>query len=144
MAITSTMDQRKVPIHGDGKTSRDWIWVDDHCDAVDRVLHHGESGEIYNVAGLCERITSNIVATIAEKVAGKTYNDVVEPVADRPGNDRRYAISPGKIMSALGWRPGAPFEERLPELVEWYREHRSWWRHIMDTPHYQSYALQRR
>lgn len=143
MCITSIMENRKVPLHGDGKMLRDWIWVDDHCEALLRVLERGEAGQIYNIAGLCERETITVITAVAGAL-GKRIEDVVEAIPDRPGNDRRYAISPGKTMSALGWRPGRPFEERLPELVQWYRDHRDWWRHIMETPHYKLHLLKLR
>jgi dTDP-glucose 4,6-dehydratase len=135
MCITSLMEGRKIPIHGDGQMLRDWIHVEDHCDAIERVLQRGVTGQIYNVAGLCEITTLDIVKMVSEQF-GKKLDRVVERIPDRPGNDRRYAISPGKIMSALGWRPGLSFKERLPALIEWYREHRPWWSRIMDTPHY--------
>jgi dTDP-glucose 4,6-dehydratase len=136
MCITSMLNGKKIPIHGDGLMLRDWIHVGDHCDAIFRVMERGESGQIYNVAGLCELSTRRIVEVIAD-CFGRTYGDVVEPISDRPGNDRRYAISPGKTMSALGWRPGPGFAEHVHGLIDWYRQHEAWWRHIMATPHYQ-------
>lgn len=136
MLITSALDGRKAPIHGDGQMLRDWIHVEDHCDAIDRVLRKGISGQIYNVAGLCERSTIAVCELVAAQF-GKKMEDFIQTIPDRPGNDRRYAVSPGKIMSALGWRPGHSFDERLPELIAWYRDHRDWWRRIMETPHYQ-------
>lgn len=138
MTITSLIDNRRIPIHGDGQMLRDWIWVEDHCDHIDRVLHKGQRGRIYNAAGFCERSVLDVVGQIAA-VFGKKIEDVVDRIADRPGQDRRYAISPAKAMSALGWRPGKSFEERLPELVAWYQEHQSWWRRIMATDYYQEH-----
>lgn len=138
MVVTSLIDGRKVPVHGDGRMTRDWIWVEDHCDAIDRVLHRGERGQVYNVAGLCERSVLDVVGQVAAAF-GRRLEDVVERIEDRPGQDRRYAVSPAKAMSALGWRPGKSFEERLPELVSWYREHESWWRRIMGTDHYREH-----
>lgn len=135
MCITSMLNGKKIPIHGDGLMLRDWIHVNDHCDAVFRVMEHGEPGQVYNVAGLCELSVRRIVEVIAG-CFGRSYDDVVDPISDRPGNDRRYAISPGKIMSALGWRPGPGFEQHVHELIDWYRQHEAWWRHIMATPHY--------
>lgn len=136
MCITSMLNGKKIPIHGDGLMLRDWIHVKDHCDAIFGVMERGEPGQIYNVAGLCELSTRRIVEIIAS-CFGQTYEDVVETIPDRPGNDRRYAISPGKIMSVLGWRPGPGFEHHVHDLIGWYRQHESWWRHIMATPHYQ-------
>ena len=136
--ITAVMDSRRIPIHGDGKMLRDWIWVTDHCDLIDRVLHRGERGRIYNAAGFCERTVVDVVGQIAA-CFGKKLEDVIERIPDRPGQDRRYAISPAKAMSALGWRPGKSFEERLPELVKWYQDHESWWRRIMGTDHYREH-----
>ena len=138
MVITSLIDGQRIPIHGDGEMMRDWIWVEDHCDHIDRVLHRGERGRVYNAAGFCERSVRDVVGKIAA-LFDRELEDVVDVIEDRPGQDRRYAVSPAKAMSTLGWRPGRSFEERLPELVAWYREHESWWRRIMATDHYREH-----
>lgn len=125
-AITRMIDGRRVPIHGDGEMRRDWTWVGDHCDAIDRALQFGRAGEIYNIAALCDRSVNEVVGAIAAHF-GKTLSDATEKHTDRHGNDRSYAIAPGKAAAAFGWRPGPPIEARLAALVAWYRHHRAWW-----------------
>jgi len=125
--VTNAIDDQPLPLYGDGRQRRDWLAVEDHCAAIDHVLHHGEPGQIYNIGGGNER--ENI--TVAERLLsclGKPAQ-LIRFVRDRPGHDRRYAVDCAKLH-ALGWRPSVSFEDGLKATVEWYRTHESWWRPI--------------
>jgi dTDP-glucose 4,6-dehydratase len=123
--ITNALDDQPLPLYGDGRQVRDWLYVLDHCAALDLVLHKGTDGEVYNVGGGHE--LENIVLTrrILE-LLGKPES-LIRPVADRPGHDRRYGVDTAKLR-ALGWRPGHAFEDALAETVAWYRANEPWWR----------------
>jgi dTDP-glucose 4,6-dehydratase len=123
--ITNALDDQPLPLYGDGRQVRDWLYVLDHCAALDLVLHKGTDGEVYNVGGGHE--LENIVLTrrILE-LLGKP-DSLIRPVADRPGHDRRYAVDTAKLR-ALGWRPAHAFEDALAETVAWYRANEPWWR----------------
>jgi dTDP-glucose 4,6-dehydratase len=118
----------KIPIYGTGKNVRDWIFVKDHCEAIDLVLAKGEQGEIYNVAGGEERTNLAVVEEIL-KIMKKP--DLVEFVEDRPGHDIRYSLDSSKIQS-LGWKPQHNFEDGLNETVAWYLENEWWWAPLAD------------
>ena len=125
--VTNAIDDQPLPLYGDGRQRRDWLAVEDHCAAIDHVLHRGEPGQIYNIGGGNER--ENI--TVAERLLsclGKPAQ-LIRFVRDRPGHDRRYAVDCSKLH-ALGWRPSVSFEDGLKATVEWYRTHESWWRPI--------------
>lgn len=125
--ITNALEGLELPVYGDGRQRRDWIHVEDHCRAVELVLLKGKEGEIYNIAGGCE--TENL--WITEKILEytKAPSSLIKHVADRPGHDRRYAISCEKI-ERLGWRPMKSMEEGLAATVTWYQENETWWRSI--------------
>jgi dTDP-glucose 4,6-dehydratase len=125
--ITNAIDDQPLPLYGDGLNVRDWLAVEDHCEAVDLVLRHGEVGEIYNVGGGNER--NNLDITHAILRALNKPSRLIQPVADRPGHDRRYALSAEKL-AALGFRPRRAFDDALHATIEWYRTHESWWRPI--------------
>ncbi|MFQ5828114.1 MAG: dTDP-glucose 4,6-dehydratase [Candidatus Methylomirabilia bacterium] len=125
--ITNALDDQSLPLYGDGRNVRDWLYVLDHCAALDQVLHKGREGEIYNVGGGTE--VENIALTrMILTLLGKRET-LIRPVADRPGHDRRYALDSAKLH-ALGWRPTHDFEGALRETVEWYRVNEGWWRPI--------------
>jgi dTDP-glucose 4,6-dehydratase len=123
--VTNALEDRPLPLYGDGKQVRDWLYVLDHCAAIDLVLNQGAEGEVYNVGGGAEvenlALTRKILALL-----GKPER-LIQPVADRPGHDRRYALDASKLR-ALGWRPAHDFEEALRRTVEWYRANEAWWR----------------
>jgi dTDP-glucose 4,6-dehydratase len=125
--ITNAIDDQQLPLYGDGLQRRDWLHVADHAGAIGRVLEHGTSGQIYNVAGGNERSNREVVAALLAQL-GKPWS-LVRQVEDRPGHDRRYAMDSSKL-SALGWTNGVRFEDGLAATVDWYRENQDWWRAI--------------
>ncbi len=125
--ITNALEERPLPLYGDGKNVRDWLYVLDNCAAIDLVLHAGVPGEIYNIGAGAE--VENIVLTRQIlRLLGKPES-LIQPVTDRPGHDRRYALDCHKIR-AVGWKPAYEFGAALAETVRWYREHEAWWRPI--------------
>jgi dTDP-glucose 4,6-dehydratase len=125
--VTNLFDGRRVPLYGDGLNVRDWVHVSDHCEALLRVLDNGRPGEIYNIGGNNERSNLELTQTILSLV--DLGEDMIEPVADRPGHDRRYAIDATKISAELGWTPTrSAWPQALAETIEWYRAHETWWR----------------
>jgi len=128
LMISNAVEDKEVPVYGDGLNVRDWIYVEDHCRALDQVLHQGQEGEVYNVGGRSERTNLSVVQTVLDHL-GKSHS-LIRFVKDRPGHDRRYAIDFSKIERDLKWRPQVSFEEGIRLTVEWYREHRPWWRKI--------------
>ncbi len=135
--ISNAIDDKQLPMYGDGSQVRDWLHVLDHCSGVDLVLHKGEPGEAYNVGGGNER-TNKQVTELILKYTGKGDN-LIKHVADRPGHDRRYCIDTTKLRS-LGWTTGPEFEEGLKETVEWYTAHESWWRKLKDQKEYKRFS----
>ena len=127
--IAKAIDGEKLPVYGDGKNVRDWLYVEDHCSAITEVLHKGKIGEVYNIGGNNEWYNIDIVKIIL-KILGKG-EDQITYVKDRPGHDRRYAIDSSKIMSELGWSPKYQFDGGIEETIKWYVENESWWRRIM-------------
>jgi dTDP-glucose 4,6-dehydratase len=123
--ITNALDDRPLPLYGDGLQRRDWLHVSDHAAAIDFVLRHGTSGETYNVAGGAERTNREVVTRLLERL-GKPWTLVWE-VEDRPGHDRRYAMDGSKLAS-LGWRPTIAFEDGLASTIDWFRVNEAWWR----------------
>jgi len=128
LMISNAVEDKEVPVYGDGLNVRDWIYVEDHCRALDQVLHQGQEGEVYNVGGGSERTNLSVVQTILDHL-GKPHS-LIRFVKDRPGHDRRYAIDFSKIERDLKWRPRVSFEEGIRLTVDWYLEHRPWWRKI--------------
>ncbi|MFM1921299.1 MAG: hypothetical protein RLZZ303_2933 [Candidatus Hydrogenedentota bacterium] len=125
--VTNAFDGQPLPLYGDGRNVRDWLFVDDHCSGVDCALRHGTPGEIYNIAGGNERMNIELTDKIIELTG--CGRELITPVADRIGHDRRYAIDASKLR-ALGWRPSMPWEEGMALTVAWYRENEAWWRPI--------------
>ncbi|MBR0058742.1 MAG: dTDP-glucose 4,6-dehydratase [Methanobrevibacter sp.] len=136
LMISNALDDKKLPIYGDGKNIRDWLHVYDHCQAIDLVLHDGKMGEVYNIGGHNERQNIQIVKLILE-VLGKD-DSLIEFVADRLGHDRRYAIDADKIRNELGWEPKYTFETGIKETIRWYLDNQDWMNHVK-TGEYQQY-----
>ena len=124
LMINNAINNKELPVYGDGKNIRDWIYVLDHCRAIDMVLHKGKSGEIYNIGANNEKENIEIVKIILEKL-NKPYN-LIKYVKDRPGHDRRYAIDSSKIRNELDWKPLTDFEEGINSTIIWYQENRQW------------------
>lgn len=139
--ITNALEDLPLPLYGDGRQIRDWLFVDDHCSAIDLVLHQGKTGEIYNIGAdqepeiTNEQLTKQILA-----LTGKPAT-LIEPFQDRPGHDRRYAVDSAKIR-ALGWSPAVNFAEGLERTVAWYRSHEDWWQDIKSGAYREWYLKQ--
>jgi dTDP-glucose 4,6-dehydratase len=128
LLISNALEDKELPIYGDGMNVRDWIYVEDHCRAIDLVLHHGKEGEVYNIGGQSEKTNLSVVKTILDRL-GKPHS-LIRFVTDRPGHDRRYAIDFSKIERELGWRPSVSFEVGISRTIEWYLTHRDWWKRV--------------
>ena len=129
LMIAKAMDGEKLPVYGDGKNVRDWLYVEDHCSAILSVLEKGNIGEVYNIGGNNEWYNIDIVKLIL-KTLGKG-EDQITFVKDRPGHDRRYAIDSTKIMTELGWSPAHQFEDGIKLTIDWYIANEDWWRKVM-------------
>ncbi len=127
--VTNAIDNIPLPLYGDGLNVRDWLFVDDHCSAIDLLIEQGVSGEVYNIGGGNEVRNVELTQRILE-LTGRPET-LIRPVADRPGHDRRYALDTSKLR-ALGWAPAMPFEHGLRTTVNWYRENEWWWRPIKE------------
>ncbi len=138
--ITEAIDDRPLPLYGDGMQVRDWLYVDDHCDAIDLVLHRGAPGAIYNVGGEHEMHNIEVTRFILN-VLGKPES-LIRHVADRPGHDRRYALTNDAIRAELGWSPQHTFEEAMAATVRWYQENEWWWRKIKTGEYLTYYKAQ--
>ena len=136
LTIVNAIDGKPIPIYGKGANIRDWLYVEDHCSAIDQILKGGREGEVYNIGGHNERSNLQVVKTILREL-GKPES-LISFVTDRQGHDRRYAIDPAKINRELGWRPATEFEDGIRKTVQWYLNHEAWWRHILSGA-YQSY-----
>ncbi|KKM09930.1 spore coat protein [Clostridiales bacterium PH28_bin88] len=134
--ITNALEDQPLPLYGDGRNVRDWIHVEDHCRAVDLVVHRGRPGEVYNIGGNCEMDNLAITRAILQEL-GKPES-LISFVRDRPGHDRRYAIDADKIRRELGWSPRYTFPEGLRETARWYVENRYWWEKVR-SGEYQDY-----
>ncbi|SDB87197.1 dTDP-glucose 4,6-dehydratase [Shouchella lonarensis] len=128
LMIVHALTGRSLPIYGDGAYVRDWIHVEDHCAAIDLVLHEGKKGEVYNIGGHEERTNNDIVKQIVNAL--RVSPSLIRYVGDRPGHDRRYAVDATKLKSTLGWRPKYTFEEGLAQTMTWYQTHRDWWERL--------------
>ena len=148
LMINNALAGRKLPVYGDGRNVRDWLYVEDHCKAIDLVSEKGISGETYNVGGHNEKQNIEIVKTIIEVLReelsdddprkANVSEDLIEYVEDRKGHDRRYAIAPDKIHKELGWLPETMFREGIRMTIKWYFDHMDWMEHIT-SGNYQQY-----
>ncbi len=126
--VTNLLDEQKVPLYGDGLNVRDWIHVQDHCEAILVVLDRGEPGRVYNIGGNCELPNIEIARGILRQLGHDA--SMIEYVKDRPGHDRRYAMDITRITDDLGWQPRIGFQRGIAETIEWYVANESWWRRI--------------
>jgi dTDP-glucose 4,6-dehydratase len=124
--VTNLIDDRPVPLYGDGLQIRDWLYVEDHARAILHVLERGETGAVYNIAG-GTRLTNLELTRLLTKLCGRSMETHVRHVADRPGHDRRYALDASRLH-ALGWRPAVTFDDGIARTIDWYRENPDWWR----------------
>ncbi len=144
LMISQALNRQPLPIYGDGKNIRDWLYVEDHCQAISLVLATGQVGETYNIGGNCEKTNIEVVTEICQllnelvPIAGFDYQSLITFVRDRPGHDRRYAINGDKIKRELGWQPAETFSSGLRKTVQWYLENQAWV-NAVKTPEYQSW-----
>lgn len=129
LMIAKALSDEKLPVYGEGLNVRDWLYVDDHCKAIDMILENGRIGEIYNIGGHNEKANIDVVRTIL-KAVGKDES-LITYVKDRPGHDMRYAIDPTKIHNELGWKPETLFNEGIQKTIDWYLNNREWWQKIL-------------
>ncbi len=137
LMIANAIDGKSLPVYGDGLNVRDWLFVSDHCSAIDVVLRNGKLGEVYNIGGGNEWKNIDIVRLVLKKL-GKS-EQLISFVKDRAGHDRRYAVDASKISTELGWKPQMTFEHGLQETLNWYVSHESWWRRIVSGEYQQYY-----
>jgi dTDP-glucose 4,6-dehydratase len=128
LMISNALSDKPLPVYGDGLNIRDWLYVEDHCSAIDLVIHEGKNGEVYNIGGNNERTNMQIVRTILSEL-GKPES-LITYVQDRLGHDRRYGIDATKITTELGWRPKYHFETGIQETIRWYLGNQEWWKKI--------------
>jgi len=136
--VTNAIEDLPLPLYGDGKNVRDWLYVRDHCDAIDFLIEHGIVGEVYNIAGGNEMMNIEITNYIIDCL-GKPKS-LIKPVKDRLGHDRRYALSGAKLKK-LGWSAGGDFEKKMRETIDWYVQHPEWWKKIK-SGEFKKYYLQ--
>ena len=136
LIIKNILEGKHLPVYGDGSNVRDWLYVEDHCKAIDLVVREGKEGEVYNVGGHNEKTNIEIVKIICKEL-GKPES-LITHVADRKGHDMRYAIDPTKIHNELGWLPETKFEDGIKKTIKWYLENKEWWETII-SGEYQNY-----
>jgi dTDP-glucose 4,6-dehydratase len=130
LMIANALNDKPLPVYGKGENVRDWLYVEDHCSAIDLIIHKGREGEVYNIGGHNERTNLEVVRTILREL-GKPES-LIRFVKDRPGHDLRYAINPAKIHRELGWLPETTFDEGIRKTIKWYLENRPWWENIIN------------
>ncbi|MDD3336425.1 MAG: dTDP-glucose 4,6-dehydratase [Eubacteriales bacterium] len=139
LMISRALADESLPVYGTGENIRDWLYVEDHCSAIDLVMRKGREGEVYNVGGHNERTNLEVVRTILREL--DKPERLIHYVTDRPGHDRRYAIDPAKIHNELGWLPQTRFDDGIRMTVQWYLDNQSWWQDILKGD-YQNYYQQ--
>lgn len=140
LAITNLMEGKKIPVYGDGSAIRDWLHVEDHCRAIDTIIHKGKIGETYCVGGNGEKPGIEIVKAILSLM--EMGEDNIEYVEDRKGHDRRYAINFDKIKNELGWEPQVTFEEGIKKTVQWFQGNEAWWKAVKSGAYQEYYQKQ--
>lgn len=136
LMISRALNDESLPVYGKGENVRDWLYVGDHCTAIDLILHNGKDGEVYNIGGHNEKTNLEVVKTILKEL-GKSES-LITYVTDRAGHDMRYAIDPTKTREELGWEPTTLFDEGIKETIKWYLDNREWWENIISGD-YQDY-----
>lgn len=130
LLINNCLNKKPLPVYGDGLNIRDWLYVEDHCKAIDMVINNGRLGEVYNVGGHNERTNIAIVKTVIDyinkNVDTEVTEDLIKFVEDRKGHDRRYGIDPTKIREELGWYPETSFEDGIVKTIQWYLDNKEW------------------
>ncbi|MDH5824054.1 dTDP-glucose 4,6-dehydratase [Luteimonas sp. RD2P54] len=146
LMIGRALAAQSLPVYGDGRNVRDWLYVEDHCAAIRRVLERGAVGEVYNVGGDAERENIEVVGSVCDLLdqrrpldGGRSHRDLIVFVGDRPGHDRRYAIDASRLRDELGWRAAVTFEQGLARTVDWYLGHQAWIHRVLDG----SYRMER-
>ena len=137
LMLTNAMEGKELPVYGDGLHVRDWIYVLDHCRALELVLEKGHAGDIYNVGGVAQMTNLETVRTILDVIGAD--HSLIRFVEDRPGHDRRYAIDSSKLQKELGWKPTVDFPTGIAETINWYRAHQDWWQNIKSGEYRQYY-----
>ncbi len=130
LMIINALADKELPVYGKGENVRDWLYVEDHCSAIDLIIHKGRVGEVYNIGGHNEKTNLEVVKIILKEL-GKS-EDLIRYVTDRPGHDMRYAIDPTKIHNELGWLPETKFEDGIKKTIKWYLDNKEWWQHIIN------------
>ncbi|MFC1756427.1 dTDP-glucose 4,6-dehydratase [Patescibacteria group bacterium] len=138
--ITNLSEGKKIPLYGDGENIRDWLHVEDHCEAIDLIVQKGKIGETYCIGGDTEKTNKEITYKILELM--EKDEEMIEFVKDRPGHDRRYAIDFSKIKSEMGWSPKIDFENGLKKTIEWYKNNQQWWKNIKSGEYKEYYEKQ--
>jgi dTDP-glucose 4,6-dehydratase len=140
LAITNLIEGKYVPVYGDGLQVRDWLFVSDHCEAIDLIIQKGKIGETYCIGGNSEKTNMEIVKKVLDLL--NQGEEMIEYVKDRPGHDRRYAIDFSKIKAELGWQPRMSFEEGMKQTVDWYKTNVGWWRDVKSGEYQKYYEKQ--
>lgn len=130
LIIANVLNDKDLPVYGKGENVRDWLYVQDHCIGIDKIIHNGKIGEVYNIGGHNEKTNLEVVKTILKEL-GKS-EDLIKYVTDRPGHDMRYAIDPTKIKNELNWEPETSFNEGIKKTIKWYLDNTSWWENIIN------------
>lgn len=129
LMISRALADESLPVYGKGENVRDWLYVEDHCSAIDLIIHNGKVGEVYNIGGHNEKTNLEVVKTILKAL--NKPESLIKYVTDRPGHDMRYAIDPTKIETELGWKPVHNFDTGIQETIKWYLENQNWWKNIL-------------
>ncbi|OGY50314.1 MAG: dTDP-glucose 4,6-dehydratase [Candidatus Buchananbacteria bacterium RIFCSPHIGHO2_02_FULL_56_16] len=141
LAITNLLEGKKVPVYGDGLYVRDWLYVDDHCRAIDLILEKGQTGQTYCIGGMTKSVNNLAVIKKILKLLGQG-EEMIEFVKDRPGHDRRYAVDWSRAKKELGYRPEHDFDEYLKQTVEWYQKNEPWWQNVKSGEYREYYQTQ--
>ena len=147
LTILNALEGKPIPVYGDGRNIRDWLFVDDHCSGIEAVLQGGTPGEVYNIGGINEWYNIDIVHLICERLdelqpGEASYEEQITYVTDRPGHDRRYAIDAGRMQSELGWSPQHDFESGIEQTIRWYLANRDWCDRVRSGEYRDYYARQ--
>jgi dTDP-glucose 4,6-dehydratase len=137
LMLINALEGERLPVYGDGQQRRDWLFVTDHCSAIERVLHAGRPGRVYNIGGNAEMANLDVVHLLCDllderRPVNRPRRELIEFVTDRPGHDRRYAVDTARIQAELDWKPSVDFAEGLARTVDWYLANRDWWQRIRD------------